>query len=363
MSKIYLLYILLLLMLHNEAVISQSPWHFENNDSIRSIDLAVKPSKKAIFNTVLVDQKFTIKLINQLPTKSYSVQINTVDYSMDALETSLDHRDINITDSSQSHVGKKPDKNKSTCDLINSFLKKLELSSTENDVKINMIYLETALDQYISIKDSSDCLKLLYIKAMAFLKLTSRNLGTFKLKENQILEIRIQRDTLVWKYSYSTIIRKGTWHTSYGFNGPIVGWPLKSYNYFLAGDDSNGYKIHRNRKIDWSFSPMILFSFQNNSKLENNWATGFSGGIGYDLKSPVFFFGLQHTYHQNLTVSYGICAVQTDFLRPEFKDGQYSRPVPGLIEKDQFTIKKYFPALSMGIYYRFKNNPFNNNAE
>jgi hypothetical protein len=195
--------------------------------------------------------------------------------------------------------------------------------------------------------------------------------GPFVMKEGDQIAVTVTRGRYTWTYS---IFRPhGNWFVSYGFSfiSPIIFKPDK---YFITDnpDVEQTFLLKESQKKDgwynFEFIPSLFFWWMPAKARRVNLAP--TAGLGFDMQSPVVFFGAALVYNYNIGVNFGIVFHKLNFLKERYaiEDDKGDFPSAGTMIKenlsdDQLYDQKYRFNLFISITYRFGSNPFDSDSK
>lgn len=212
--------------------------------------------------------------------------------------------------------------------------------------------------QFLKVKEEGSCEDELIDLAEEAIYLTQDVVWEGVLVKGEQLVVLITRvdsdgNTLKWSYKYNTGPR-GTWQVSYGFSFISQGI-TKEENYFTKEKDSKYIIEEKENRNTFSFSPSIFFTWMPTKRLNENWAVGLSGGLGFDFESPTVYFSPTISFNQNLKIHLGLVAHQQEVLLGQYKVGQ---EVDEVLDASQLHEKLYKVNPFISLSFRFSENPF-----
>jgi uncharacterized small protein (DUF1192 family) len=184
---------------------------------------------------------------------------------------------------------------------------------------------------------------------------------------NEILEvatgesitIKVKRDSLEWIY----IIKGeplGKWVTSYGF-GFTSSFLEGSTYYTKQVPDSAIFQILKSNKtsrLDLNYIPAVFFSYCPAERFNKFSNLSWTAGLGFDLSSPVVFFGGSLMIWQNIGLSLGVAFQQEYRLKDQYSESEF---IKVSLDKEQLHDKIYRPNIFLSVNFRFGENPFKTN--
>lgn len=195
---------------------------------ILTLDLS---NNDQITETVIPSAKYKIKIINKLPDTKYNIIIEIKDQIPEPLNSNPISKPAPSPDALV----------KEKCDIVKKIETQLNKKyTTEKEISEVIENVQEKMDKLNSDTSQTSCTpeQILFTEneLNIFRKRTSETFKKqYKLKKNQILEVRITRNingkVKVSKYSFTTP-KKGQWFTSYGFSFITHSFNNEN-NYFL----------------------------------------------------------------------------------------------------------------------------------
>lgn len=156
----------------------------------------------------------------------------------------------------------------------------------------------------------------------------------------------------VWTVVYSTGER-GTWDTLYGFSFS----PNKDESFFSKSLDTTPATYAVTRKeghSGYAFVPALFFTWYPKSGDGTNCTWGPTAGIGFDLKSPNAFFGMQWTFNRNFALVAGGVVRPEKRLNGKYKVGDI---VKDNLSEDQLSETTFSTRFFFSLAFRFSKKP------
>ncbi len=156
----------------------------------------------------------------------------------------------------------------------------------------------------------------------------------------------------VWTVVYSTGDR-GTWDTLYGFSFS----PNKDESFFSKSLDTTPATFAVTRKDahpGYAFVPALFFTWYPKSGDGTNCTWGPTAGIGFDLKSPNAFFGMQWTFNRNFALVAGGVVRPEKRLNGKYKVGDI---VKDNLSEDQLSETTFTTRFFFSLAFRFSKKP------
>lgn len=278
--------------------------------------------------------EYDLTILNRLPGKVYSIEV-AVDFIPIAALTLQGFRDVESTPAKGAPMAAPIASN---CDSI---IDRVFTASDESD-----------LPKLLSEADSSGCDEVR--------PLTMESLGSYELTAGQLLTVKIARDDKAWTWIYTTGDR-GEWRTTYGFT--FV--PNEDRKYVTrpgTGMNMGKFEIFEQKdREELDFVPSVLFNWLPANQRGEDWISGFTGGLGWDLEKPVVFAGWSWMYNENFNLTFGVAVHQQTRLLGQYDKGGV---VGEALESDQLVETTYGANFYVGMGFRFdrNNDPFARSA-
>lgn len=293
------------------------------------IDLA-KNEGDVIELPITAGKEFKISIVNRLPNENYTLTVEKKVSEIPVFENPFTVA-----------------KDSNTCDFSKK-IKDLDTLKDEKELSIKVEEIRSDIKKSSCTKEQKNIAYGLLTDA------TTLHESTHILNVGEQLEVTISRKVKgsdvakVWKRVYKTQAR-GKWITTYGFSF-ITDAFSKNETYFLDQENSvfTVTKNHREKKL--LYVPTVFFSWIPTKKLNQDIAPSFTGGLGFDLESPVVFLGYSLTYNQNLSLTIGLSAHNQDFLRGEYNVGD---ELSSALTTDQLHDKRYVVNPFVSLAFRF----------
>lgn len=179
----------------------------------------------------------------------------------------------------------------------------------------------------------------------------------FYIESGKVVTIIIKRGTLEWKFIYEGDL-PGKWVTTYGFG--FTTNALTGNNYYTKQmPDTSVFEILKSRgpkAFDLSYVPAVFFTFFPSKRISKSWNHSLTGGLGFDLVSPVLYFGYNGLFWHNIGFSAGLAFQQQNVLKDKY---EVNERVPNFLETNELHEKVYRPNLFISFHFRLDKNPFN----
>ena len=148
----------------------------------------------------------------------------------------------------------------------------------------------------------------------------------------------------------------GHWQLGYG----LLFMPGHDKEYFSRAVDDTFVVTRKSRRNAMTFAPGLIWSWyptptKNSFCLHGGFKCSFAAGIAADSSSPILFAGVQGTYHQNISLNFGVAVHQEKRLAGEYHEGQ---SLTESIDSDTLNKSVYRPNLYFGVSFRFDKSPF-----
>lgn len=191
--------------------------------------------------------------------------------------------------------------------------------------------------------------------------------GRAFLREGETLILTIKREgnstegiaVASWTFEFSPG-SQGKWEFSYGSN--FFNLMNRDEEYYLDSDR----KIQKAEKDYWKsiVKPTVgaFITFYPTHRLSQRMFVGFTAGYSTNLQSNNFFVGASAVVRQNVLLHLNLGIRQVQRLKGKyneyFQKGASIKSVPASIEANDLIEGNFMPDLSVGISFRFKENPF-----
>lgn len=177
------------------------------------------------------------------------------------------------------------------------------------------------------------------------------------IETGKVVTIIIKRGTLEWKFIFEGDA-PGKWVTTYGFG--FTANALRGNSYYTKQlPDTSVFEILKTRcskAFDLSYVPAVFFTFFPSKSISKSWNCSLTGGLGFDLVSPVIYFGYNVIYWHNIGFSAGLAFQQQNVLKDKY---EVNESVPKFLETNELHDKVYRPNLFISFHFRLDKNPFN----
>lgn len=157
---------------------------------------------------------------------------------------------------------------------------------------------------------------------------------------------------------------QGKWQFSYGAN--FFNLMSRDEEYYM---DANK-RIQKVEKDYWNTivkpMPSVCLTFFPTHKLANKYFVAFSAGYATNLQSNNVFAGMSVVVRQNVLIHANVGVRQVNRLRGKYINDFKSKNIfPTTIDAEDLIEPNFIPDISIGISFRFKDNPFgtNNNVQ
>ncbi|MCX6165706.1 MAG: hypothetical protein NTU73_12740 [Ignavibacteriae bacterium] len=263
------------------------------------LDLAETTIEEGQIINVNAKTNFQVLLTNLVPKNEYVYQYSIYCDSIPPLPSF--HKKSNNPGNYECKV---------ITDKLIVIINKIENLTKEKEIKE---YKDEFEKQIINIQNDScsseDLIKEKLKYAHLLLSRTEKSIPkTFKLNTGEKLELIITRkdNNSKWIYVFNAG-KRGIWLTSYGFT--FVSNILKQQKEFIVKkitNDSNIVSTFTPVGSEFELAPSIFYTWLPGAKESDNWVYGLSGGLGFNLESPVVMLGFSITYNWNLNVMVGV---------------------------------------------------------
>jgi hypothetical protein len=301
---------------------------------IEILDLAALVPGSAIEQTVPPGAVLRVKVINRVPSHSYTLRAAVETIPIVKLEFKAPTARATPTDCNG---------------VIGALLLELKGATTEPQVAT---FVQKARDDGATFCTSADDKQRLEQQIDALTTHTFRAV-VLQMGERLVVEVsRIQGEqTLVWKTLYTTGPR-GRWLTTYG-----VGFlPDEDEEFFTESIGDDQFEIRGkepNGGLD--FVPAIFFTWLPRKWENRSWAFSPAGGLGFDVSSPVVFVGGAAMFNENLSFLAGGVFHKQKRLDGQYQEGQI---VNESLAEDQLEVEPYHLNFFFAVAFRFGSNPF-----
>lgn len=158
--------------------------------------------------------------------------------------------------------------------------------------------------------------------------------------------------TRQWRRAYSTGPR-GRWGPVYSFT--FIGRAINERKYF-ARQSGSEFIVSRERNRDWAdFVPSVFFTWTPGDADLDRPVWGWTGGLGFDMTSPVVMIGRSGRYNENIMLSFGVALHRQQVLLGKYKEGD---ALSENLTESQLHSPSYRPNPYLAIGFRFGANPF-----
>lgn len=155
-----------------------------------------------------------------------------------------------------------------------------------------------------------------------------------------------------WRRAYSTGPR-GRWSPVYSFT--FIGRAINERKYF-ARQSGSEFIVTRERNRDWAdFVPSVFFTWTPADADLGALVWGWSGGLGFDMTSPVVMLGGSARYNENIMFGFGVALHRQQVLLGRYNEGD---TVSENLTETQLHSPSYRPNPYVSIGFRFGANPF-----
>lgn len=249
------------------------------------------------------------------------------------------------------------DECKTAADSLVEALNKLNNANSESEVKT----LKSEIDKQIKIiRSDNDCFTIyetsLIKKAENLLSRTEETINiTERLRQGEEMIITINRSgEKEWKFILDSGER-GRWMISYG--AAYISNIFKQHKEFAVrqvSNDSCYVTVLSKDRDEGDLTPSVFYTWLPAAYEGNNWVFGLSGGLGFDMSSPVVMAGVSVMYCWNLNLILGVSG--RIVKRPSVKYQEFQLINASDAESLNRNTASFSPFLALT--FRFESNPF-----
>jgi hypothetical protein len=184
------------------------------------------------------------------------------------------------------------------------------------------------------------------------------------LEPGQEVEVTVTRnvgaEVRSWKQVFTTG-PVGEWRVTYGYAAHFNAWGgtqgpfAKRQSYYSAPEGSKFLVSRRKDRGGVDLSPAILYHFMPAENESKRVTSGWTAGIGTDLKDPLVVAGYSWTYWQNLNVQLGFLARRERQLLGKYAVGD---TIASDLSSEQLTEPTIRIRPHIALTLRFGTNPF-----
>ncbi len=240
---------------------------------------------------------------------------------------------------------------------LTKVLNKLNVADSESDVKT----LKSKIDKQIRIIRSDNiCFNIydtsLIKKAENLLSRTEETINiTERLRQGEEIIITVNRSgEKEWKFILDSGDR-GRWMISYG--AAFISNIFKQHREFAVkqvSNDSCYVTVLSKDRDEGDLTPSVFYTWLPSAYEGNNWVFGLSGGLGFDMSSPVVMAGVSVMYCWNLNLILGVSG--RIVKRPSVKYQEFQLINASDAESLNRNTASFSPFLALT--FRFESNPF-----
>lgn len=155
-----------------------------------------------------------------------------------------------------------------------------------------------------------------------------------------------------WRRAYTPGPR-GSWKPVYSFT--FIGRAISERRYF-ARQSGSEYIVTRQHNRDWAdFVPSVFFAWTPADADLDKPVWGWSGGLGFDMTSPVVMVGRTGRYNENIMFGFGIALHRQQVLQGRYSEGD---KLSENLTETQMHSQSYRPNPFLSLGFRFGANPF-----
>lgn len=156
------------------------------------------------------------------------------------------------------------------------------------------------------------------------------------------------KDLKRWEVTYRAA-SSGDWFASYGFTF----LPSRDDAFYSRNRGDGSFAIeHQNDNDDFAFVPSVFYSWAPAKLSPVNFSI--TGGLGFDLSSPVVFLGGAVTVYKNLSLVAGAAMHEQVRLNGHYAPGD---TLSENLTEDQLTEETFAPNVFFGLSFRFGTAP------
>jgi hypothetical protein len=308
------------------------------------------PGRKYLVETETRSKEIKPFEIQQIPVLQPVVEVETVSISEESEKTRAAHEELKaVFDAAQKIC--KESQIEPQVGLLTNALEKAELAALAGGDSTNYVNLRNACK--IIIRDfGAPYLAEQSIQLKTGQEYVVTITGEPKANCGEGKEAGKPDAKRVWTVVYSTGER-GTWDTLYGFSFA----PNKDEAFFSKSLDTTPATYAVTRKdthSGFAFVPALFFTWYPKWGDGQNCTFGPTAGIGFDLKSPNAFFGMQWTFNRNFALVAG------GVVRPEKRlNGKYQvgDTVKDNLSEEQLSETTFSTRFFFSLAFRFSKKP------